>query len=85
MLDQVLDGVHGSGWLAGEANLIAAKGMEGAAHKIPHVYTVLARCGAVLGEGVKERHSAPPPHTSVSTSAQWTLPTFQGHQEDQAQ
>lgn len=27
MLDQVLDGVHSSGWLAGEANLIAAKDM----------------------------------------------------------
>lgn len=31
MLDRVLDGVHGSAWLAKEANLIAAKDPEGTA------------------------------------------------------
>lgn len=87
MLDQALDRAHGSGWLAGQANLIAAKDTGGTAHNIPHVYTALARYGALLGEGVKERHHHVPslPHTFVSTSAEWTLPTFQGHQEDEAQ
>lgn len=68
--------VYGSGWLAREVNLTAAKRMDGEANNIHHVYaSEVWSCAWREGEEKTPAQSLTSSHLSFS-SAEWTLLLF---------